>query len=559
MRKAKRDVACSSFSFFLRRMRCANLTRSFACTHTHTHTQVPGRKEVFDLTAVSEKEKNMWIETLKYVTSVASNRGMIIRQKMGRTAGDNYVGQSEFYVDEDDIPESPRRGREVGQANLRMRFEVDVTSIPPGSAERSRFISAFQDDISVCLFRSSAKSSSTVKVLGVKPAAGMDWLTVVEFDIVVGPRDASKEALVSKLSNMVANPNSDLYMGMVTCQADSTYDGILQAGEDGAFNAEGSAAMRAIATPVPRVKAVLEKYMHLEVPKGVHDPSTFHIYLRFDSNIKTLWVPSPRTLPRRSCVLWPYEVKDCLGITGTVYGKKRRSQKTRGGLRAEAAFAALFFALFCFVLLFLWDDDDTFSRSTHSIINAMHNPLLDIWMTPIALNPSGVPSSLASPLNFSQSARHGDMPIVDTSLLRQGVTYDVVFEDRRLECLEDLSESQKIEIQENFAKYDVDGDGTISREECIQVCSERTERNIELIEKQFEKALETAGTDQERQKVLELKEVHVQKVKEAEAQLLTQLTSADLNGDGILSEQEFYLAEAWWIKSTLNPKRVALF
>ena len=180
-------------------------------------------------------------------------------------------------------------------------------------------------------------------------------------------------------------------------------------------------------------------------------------------------------------------------------------------------------------------------------------------MTPIALNPSGVPSSLASPLNFSQSTRHGDMPIVDTSLLRQGVTYDVVFEDRRLECLEDLSESQKIEIQENFAKYDVDGDGTISREECIQVCSERTERNIELIEKQFEKALETAGTDQERQKVLELKEVHVQKVKEAEAQLLTQLTSADLNGDGILSEQEFYLAEAWWIKSTLNPKRVALF
>ena len=40
---------------------------------------------------------------------------------------------------------------------------------------------------------------------------------------------------------------------------------------------------------------------------------------------------------------------------------------------------------------------------------------------------------------------------------------------------------------------------------------------------------------------------------------MSALMKADIDGNGELSEQEFYLAEAWWMKSTLNPTKVALF
>ena len=101
---------------------------------------------------------------------------------------------------------------------------------------------------------------------------------------------------------------------------------------------------RPIATPVPRVKTILEKYMSVELPQDAHDASKFHVYLRFEEKKHILWVPSPRTLPRKSCVMWEHEVKDCLGLSGTVQ---------------------------------------------------------DLWMTPVALNPSGVPTSLAAPLHFT--------------------------------------------------------------------------------------------------------------------------------------------------------------
>jgi hypothetical protein len=35
--------------------------------------------------------------------------------------------------------------------------------------------------------------------------------------------------------------------------------------------------------------------------------------------------------------------------------------------------------------------------------------------------------------------------------------------------------------------------------------------------------------------------------------------AADTNGDGILSFTEFMLAEAWWLRSTLNPENAHMF
>ena len=149
--------------------------------------------------------------------------------------------------------------------------------------------------------------------------------------------------------------------------------------------------------------------------------------------------------------------------------------------------------------------------------------------------------------------------MIDTSLLRQGVTYAVVFEDNRNRAFEDLTEEQQEEIQATFQKYDTSGDGIISREECLFACKSRTDEGKAAIDKQFEAALASATTQAQRDAIAAQKQGHYQKIEEAETQLMAQLMKADVDGNGELSEQEFYLAEAWWMRSTLNPTKVALF
>ena len=83
--------------------------------------KVPGRKDVFDITAKDAKEKEMWIETLKYVVAVASNRGMLMRKKLGQEHAERDKANAEFFIDEEDLPPSPRRLREKGPGNPRMR------------------------------------------------------------------------------------------------------------------------------------------------------------------------------------------------------------------------------------------------------------------------------------------------------------------------------------------------------------------------------------------------------------------------------------------------------
>lgn len=102
--------------------------------------KVPGRKDVFDVQAESQKEKDMWMETLKYVASVASRRGMIMRKSLGQSEDDSGVEKDnrQFFVEEDELPPSPRRLRDQKKVEPSMRLEIDVHSIPPGSNERAQ-------------------------------------------------------------------------------------------------------------------------------------------------------------------------------------------------------------------------------------------------------------------------------------------------------------------------------------------------------------------------------------------------------------------------------------
>lgn len=231
--------------------------------------KVPGRTELFEVTAESAQHKDMWMKTLKYVISVASRRGMIMRQRLGSSElAEDYV------VEEDEIPAPPprREGKHVPA----MRLEVEVDTIPPGTAERSAFMNSFQDDVSRALgdgqgvtckvqdikVRRTAAAALAPSLFSysnspfLQPAAGMDWLTVVTFTLESSFADP--QPLHERLESMVADPNSDLYVGLVTCRTDPSYLAIVSEGLEGA-RIDVHPTKRAIATPVPRVKTVLEK------------------------------------------------------------------------------------------------------------------------------------------------------------------------------------------------------------------------------------------------------------------------------------------------------------
>jgi Ca2+-binding EF-hand superfamily protein len=57
----------------------------------------------------------------------------------------------------------------------------------------------------------------------------------------------------------------------------------------------------------------------------------------------------------------------------------------------------------------------------------------------------------------------------------------------------------------------------------------------------------------------QLKAQHLQQSREAQNKLLLLFEAADINGDGVISINEFVLAEVWWLRCTMNPERDHLF
>jgi len=57
--------------------------------------KVPERKDPFEVTATTEREKQMWMQTLKYVANCASRRGSLQRQRMGQRMN----ARASFYVE----------------------------------------------------------------------------------------------------------------------------------------------------------------------------------------------------------------------------------------------------------------------------------------------------------------------------------------------------------------------------------------------------------------------------------------------------------------------------
>jgi Ca2+-binding EF-hand superfamily protein len=395
--------------------------------------------------------------------------------------------------------------------------DVDIHTIPPSTPARRQFEDSFEQDLSKCLKVNT--EFVKIEVINVKPAAGMDWLALVEFDIYVAPdhqpdengelddeleeemeieRMEHRRRLLKTLLDMLADRTSPLYTGFVTCKLDPTYERNLRSDYDDM-------------TEVPMVSTdgeiadIMERYKDVALPPDAleRDNSHFRIYVHWEGTTSEMRVPNPFMLHRGKCVIWPFEVKKALGLLGT---------------------------------------------------------LQELWMEPIALVPKNMPKALSQPIVFEPSARHDGCVTINAAKLKADLTYDVQMEDFREEQLSKLTHDQVDAMHRTFNQYDLNGDGGISKREMEDLVRRRIQERKELIE---EKYAEFISHDDVSPAELEQADVnrkeYLQHLNEAQAKLLTMFDAADVNHDGILSLHEFLLAESWWLQCALNPEGTHLF
>jgi hypothetical protein len=340
----------------------------------------------------------------------------------------------------------------------------------------------------------------------VRPAPGKEWLTLVEFDIHIAAADindeisinkaeARRNALLSKLLAMVKNSSSILYTGFISCKIDPTYNKY--------FLGDGSEddSSTPFSTDV-KVLEIMNKYKDVALPSDNFDVSHFYIYVTFEGVTKSLKIPNPLILRRKFCNLWPFEVKKVLGFLGTMQ---------------------------------------------------------ELWIEPVALIPRGVPREVSQAISFEPSARLGGAVVINATRLKADLTYEVQCEDYRGEVIKTLTEEERASIKETFDVYDADGSGQISRDELENLLRNRTAERKAAIDAKFQDYLLEAASAEDINRAEEQKRMYYQQLNEAQSKLVKMFDAADGDGNGQLSFTEFLLAEAWWIRCTLNPDHAHLF
>ena len=133
----------------------------------------------------------------------------------------------------------------------------------------------------------------------------------------------------------------------------------------------------------------------------------------------------------------------------------------------------------------------------------------------MALIPKNLPKQFSDPIRFEPSVRmNGQVYINASHLVRSSLfrhsfefeyvtykyfdcfllltlqsadqSYEVEFEDRREEILNDISDEEMESIKETFQRYDIDGDGGISKPEMMQLIRDRSVERMAIISQKFE-------------------------------------------------------------------------
>jgi len=477
-----------------------------------------GDEPVATLSADSTDAMNQWIETLQNVISVSNMRERMLRERGpqedatddGKKQNKYAILRGEMGVNDSPYPSPHRSPVKPGRTYPAVRLDVDPESIPPTTKNRHQFLELFLDDISKAL----EIIPEMVEVISVKPAPGMDWLTMVEFDInpirmlndepdrddaryweqLEAERADMRAKLLWTLHDMVNDPSSELYNGFVTCKLDPSFTANL-------LEREGDELIPY--STDPDVLAIMEHYKDIQVPPIVTDHTHIHIELHFEDKVRVVAIPNPLVLRKRCCALWPYEVKEALGFMGTMQ---------------------------------------------------------ELWIEPTALVPKDMPKMLSQPIPFEPSVRAGGQLLINASRLTADQAYYVQCDDARDEALNSLTPEEMEAIKETYRMCDIDGDGGISRAEMSELVRRRTADRRATVEAKFEQFLAQPGvTRDEIASAESSKSMLMQSLHEAQSKLLGMFEAADADGDGVLSFTEFIMAEAWWLRCSLNPDRAHLF
>jgi len=184
----------------------------------------------------------------------------------------------------------------------------------------------------------------------------------------------------------------------------------------------------------------------------------------------------------------------------------------------------------------------------------------ELWIEPVALVPQGMPKLLSQPIHFEPSVRASGAKLINASLLKAEQSYEVQCEDRREEALDALSQDEMDQIKETFNQCDINGDGGISKSEMAELVRHRTQERRTTIEEKFQAYISESDISKSEIKSAEMtKAMLLQSLLETQSKLLGMFESIDVNDDGSISFTEFVMAEAWWLKCTLNPDRAHLF
>lgn len=374
---------------------------------------------------------------------------------------------------------------------------------------------------------------SLIEVISIKSAPGMDWLSLVEFDLNLPydpmdeeseshshtesqsrsrhshtnrRRDEMKRKLLKLLLEMIADTSSVLYNGYISSKIDPSFSLNLIENKNGGYRSKtvnnNDLEIEEIFSEDPKIMKILQKYKDIQLPDDFEDETRFQITVYFEDRFGTILVPNPAVLTKRYCALWPFQIKQALGFMGTMQ---------------------------------------------------------ELWIEPSALTLRDTASKPA-PIDFSPSVRCGGQSVINAVHLIPNASYDISCIDKRNDALKSLSEEEMEVIKETFQRCDLDGDGGISKPEMEEIVRNRTHDRKLAIEQKFQKHItENDLTDEEIDLAEQNKAQYLQQIHEAQIKLLKMFEAADLNGDGSISFTEFILAEAWWLRCTINPDRAHLF
>jgi len=463
-----------------------------------------------------------WVRTLENIIAVTNQRdkamqqalsehGLLDEQRLRKPLpGESYGGYDDPGQRSATRNQSPKKSLTPARSIPALRFDIDANTIPPTSTARHLFMGRFVNDVS----RASKISQECIEVVSIRPAPGLDWLTMVEFDIkpimeIYGDED---DAMMEQIqyeyrelrANMLwtvhqlwADRSSALYKGLVTCKLDSSYSSnLVEKTEDDADE------VIPYSTDL-QVLQVMERYKDVHTPPDYVDLTHFFIELHFESRVVHIKIPNPLILRKRCCALWPFEVKQALGFMGNMQ---------------------------------------------------------ELWIEPVALVPQGMPKLLSQPIHFEPSVRASGAKLINASLLKAEQSYEVQCEDRREEALDALSQDEMDQIKETFNQCDINGDGGISKSEMAELVRHRTQERRTTIEEKFQAYISESDISKSEIKSAEMtKAMLLQSLLETQSKLLGMFESIDVNDDGSISFTEFVMAEAWWLKCTLNPDRAHLF